>query len=578
MVGPIDIRINAAHPNIPLAPLYAFIGSPSSVRVRGVPLRIGKWDITAVNVTITLPDNSATTVPAVPVAGCWVATLPSSPVTGYCAAGLQVTADGLDENGAAVTGYCLGVGDVTILSRDASASADGKRYYLHYLEDEPEHPQTGDACYIGGVLKWYDGTSWRQFLDVVAPSTGATPGMAADAKATGDALAGRPTKTQIDEGWWSEWEIVDAVEPERTRIVCEDEEGVHGWVPQVKNDDEWSSVGTAKGDSNSTDLTWIDGVDAETDVTATRHRVAAPVPTKPEDIGAQPQGDYYQKPSGGIPKTDLASAVQTSLGLADTAVQPAGIAGLMPMYPFSEPTFAQTEDWTFSGTDAASGCHWHVEWESSDEVWQLYSVDDNDGTPIFEDDAYGLTLDATSITFSTAGVTATRGYVATLTPFTNAQIEMGWTVLQDGVDVTEAFGSLELEYDSALEALTINGLSYGGSVTGNAGVNSTELTWIDGEDSYTATRPPSEFEIAVGALPTGVTGKVRDCILVIDCTASGAVAPTVTWGSHFHPRTDTATDLAIVEAGKRAVFYISEYAAGEFAVGGWVETAGGSGT
>ena len=27
----------------------------------------------------------------------------------------------------------------------------------------------------------------------------------------------------------------------------------------------------------------------------------------------------YSKPSGGIPKTDLASAVQTSLGKADTA-------------------------------------------------------------------------------------------------------------------------------------------------------------------------------------------------------------------------------------------------------------------
>ena len=34
----------------------------------------------------------------------------------------------------------------------------------------------------------------------------------------------------------------------------------------------------------------------------------------------------YDKPSGGIPKTDLASAVQASLGLADTAVQPAAIA------------------------------------------------------------------------------------------------------------------------------------------------------------------------------------------------------------------------------------------------------------
>jgi hypothetical protein len=72
-----------------------------------------------------------------------------------------------------------------------------------------------------------------------------------------------------------------------------------------------------------------------------------------------------------------------------------------------------------------------------------------------------------------------------------------------------------------------------------------------------------------------VTGKARDCVLVIDCTASGAAAPTVTWPSNFHPRTDTATDMAIVEAGKVAVFYISEYMSGQFAVGGWQVTDGG---
>lgn len=31
---------------------------------------------------------------------------------------------------------------------------------------------------------------------------------------------------------------------------------------------------------------------------------------------------FYSKPNGGIPKNDLASDVQTSLGNADTAVQP----------------------------------------------------------------------------------------------------------------------------------------------------------------------------------------------------------------------------------------------------------------
>ena len=64
---------------------------------------------------------------------------------------------------------------------------------------------------------------------------------------------------------------------------------------------------------------------------------------------------------------------------------------------------------------------------------------------------------------------------------------------------------------------------------------------------------------------------------MIDCTATGAVAPTVTWPSNFHPRTDAGTDFAC-EAGVRNVYYISEYATGQFVVGGWQETAGGNGT
>lgn len=43
-----------------------------------------------------------------------------------------------------------------------------------------------------------------------------------------------------------------------------------------------------------------------------------------DDVGA----GTYSKPTGGIPKTDLASAVQTSLGLADTALQSAPVASV----------------------------------------------------------------------------------------------------------------------------------------------------------------------------------------------------------------------------------------------------------
>lgn len=90
--------------------------------------------------------------------------------------------------------------------------------------------------------------------------------------------------------------------------------------------------------------------------------------------------------------------------------------------------------------------------------------------------------------------------------------------------------------------------------------------------TYTAGTSAAAFTVAVG---TGTAGMARDCELVIDCTATGAVAPTVTWPATFHPRTDAATDFAC-EAGVRNVYFISEFSSGEFAVGGWQETAGGN--
>lgn len=44
--------------------------------------------------------------------------------------------------------------------------------------------------------------------------------------------------------------------------------------------------------------------------------------------GAEAGATAYQKPSSGIPSSDLASAVQTSLGKADSAVQPAAISDM----------------------------------------------------------------------------------------------------------------------------------------------------------------------------------------------------------------------------------------------------------
>ena len=62
MIRPIDIRLNAAHPELPLAEAVTFTGSPSTVLVRGVPPNCGRWAITAVSVAaLTVPYERAKT-------------------------------------------------------------------------------------------------------------------------------------------------------------------------------------------------------------------------------------------------------------------------------------------------------------------------------------------------------------------------------------------------------------------------------------------------------------------------------------------------------------------------------------
>lgn len=58
-----------------------------------------------------------------------------------------------------------------------------------------------------------------------------------------------------------------------------------------------------------------------TALTITDKAVDVPVPTKTSDLTNDSSFGTYSKPNGGIPSTDLSSAVQTSLGKADTAVQ-----------------------------------------------------------------------------------------------------------------------------------------------------------------------------------------------------------------------------------------------------------------
>ena len=167
MIRPIDIKLNAAHPELPLVEATTFTGAPSSVFIRGVPKSVGNWSITAVNVAVTYPDNSTTTRAAVESAeGVWVATIPGTATSGRTTAGFRILADGIDENGAAVTGYVLGFADFAVLSFFPVPAPGETFFYLRYFDTMPTAAKKMDVTTIDGILKYYNGTAWLPFTDL----------------------------------------------------------------------------------------------------------------------------------------------------------------------------------------------------------------------------------------------------------------------------------------------------------------------------------------------------------------------------------------------------------------------------
>lgn len=161
MIGTIDIRVNAAHPNLALAEVCGFVGSPSSVRIANVPERIGTWSLTSVRLIVSYPDNVETERSCVRVNGVWTGTIPAPERAGSVVGGFKVLADGTDENGEPVTGYVLGVGDVRVLNRD---NTEGDTSHLFHLKDEtPDDPKKADVVHLSGDWKIYDGEGWIPF-------------------------------------------------------------------------------------------------------------------------------------------------------------------------------------------------------------------------------------------------------------------------------------------------------------------------------------------------------------------------------------------------------------------------------
>lgn len=160
MICTIDVRCNAANPNLPIKQFVSFKDSPSSIRVLDVPKKIGKWNITSVFVQVKYPDDTTLSKECVRNGNIWVGTIEGTSTTGISKNGFSIIANGYDENGELVEAYVLGVGDVLIMEFDGTISPNEKTWSIHFYDSIPDNPKTGDAYLDGIALMIYDGNSW----------------------------------------------------------------------------------------------------------------------------------------------------------------------------------------------------------------------------------------------------------------------------------------------------------------------------------------------------------------------------------------------------------------------------------
>lgn len=169
MIGTLAVSNTAFRQNVKLQTFYAFLGSPSNIRVRDLPAAIGDWELDAIYVKVNYPDNNTYTVECTNVDDIWVGTVPASTMIGISQNGYQIVADGIDEKGSQRTGYVLGAGDLEILDSD-NQTAPGEHQILLSLKDGlPESPRTGDiAKDTDGLYKIYQNDTWNALGQTVA--------------------------------------------------------------------------------------------------------------------------------------------------------------------------------------------------------------------------------------------------------------------------------------------------------------------------------------------------------------------------------------------------------------------------
>lgn len=335
------------------------------------------------------------------------------------------------------------------------------------------------------------------------------------------------SRAEVESGWWSGWTVVcggvdvTSQVPQPERFASD----VSGWnvpteYPTYVFGDVLYDETTGYGDGTVL-LEWTSNAGSWT---AVRHRVAAPVPTRTSEL---------TNDSGFLTEH------QDITGKADVSD--------VPLLAAKE-AVKLASAWTYSDPDlGADEIYTEPVWANG--VWTIHFARYSAILKTFVQVSGTWTVqgrsDAATLTFSVEGV----DIIFTRKPANVMELAH----LSDIPDISgkaDRYPFAEVTVENSVVALQ------------DAKVQMLEV--LQSGAAFTVS-PPS-----------GTSATARDAVLVIDCTSlTEGQEPTVTWPAAFHPRTDAGTDLACA-AGVRNVYYISEYAPGEFAVGGWQETAGGS--
>ena len=150
--------------------------------------------------------------------------------------------------------------------------------------------------------------------------------------------------------------------------------------------------------------------------------------------GAAAGATAYQKPNTGIPKTDLASAVQTSLGKADTSVQPAALTPIQTalqtieaVIPSAASAQNQLADKDFVNSSISTNTANFVgTFNSLSELQAVQNPTNNDYGFVIEQDAQGNEY---YDRYKFNGTQWLFEYKVESTPFTAAQ----WAAIQSGI-------------------------------------------------------------------------------------------------------------------------------------------------